>query len=363
MDEGRVPPVSIQINNFQPSYVSTEALAKSDCSEKLNYHKDTLVKYAFNTTDQNGNKIMDKLSHAETMELMNHVSRQYGDNVLVQFSGDALDILQNDVKGQYSMLNEEAIRQMEEKAARLAEFVKPAQELWMRIGNIRTDVKFQESLKGMDNHIAQAAFSIIKTDLLPHDIGNMTEQQRQDLISFGMEKARYLAGKMGDKGALFLEAMEEVAKYGMSGKTDSAGKVTYNIQWGPPPGWPDDHVNTSELMQEVSPDQWKIYQDMSRRAQRTGDIELSRKANRFFWDWEKWAYQHRSKEVNEIKSRYTVWQQELSKITVKKFDNIDRTDTDSLLDSVIRQNTSLDSDFLQKNMERFEAAMNRDYEE
>ena len=122
----------------------------------------------------------------------------------------------------------------------------------------------------MDNHIAQAAFSIIKTDLLPHDIGNMTEQQRQDLISFGMEKARYLAGKMGDKGALFLEAMEEVAKYGMSGKTDSAGKVTYNIQWGPPPGWPDDHVNTSELMQEVSPDQWKIYQDMSRRAQRTG---------------------------------------------------------------------------------------------
>lgn len=355
--------MSLQINNYQPFYVGTEPLTMTGHGEELNFHKDTLVKYEFNTTDQSGNKIMDKLNHEETMELMNSISRQYGDNVLVQFSGDALDILQSDIKGQYPMLNEEAIRQMEEKAARLAECIKPAQKLWLRIPNIRTDVKFQESLKGMDNRIAQAAFSIIKTDFLPHNIGNMTEQQRQDLISFGMEKARYLAGQMGDKGALFLEAMEEVAKYGMTGKADSSGKVTYNIQWGPPPGWPDDHVSTSELMQEVSPDKWKTYQEMCRRAQRTGDIELNRKADRFFWDWEKWAYQYRSKEVNEIKSRYTTWQKGLSKIVVKKFDNIDRTDTDSLLNSVIRQNTSLDSDFLQKNMERFEVEMNRVYEE
>ncbi|MDE7132221.1 MAG: hypothetical protein K2O65_10540 [Lachnospiraceae bacterium] len=355
--------MSLQINNYQPFYVGTEPLTMTGHGEESNFHKDTLVKYEFNTTDQSGNKVMDKLSRAETMELMNSVSRQYGDNVLVQFSGDALDILQSDIKGQYSMLNDEAIKQMEEKAAKLAEFVKPAQELWLRIPNIRTDVKFQESLKGMDNNIAQAAFSIIKTDLLPHDIGNMTEQQRQDLISFGMEKARYLAEKMGDKGALFLEAMEEVAKYGMSGKADSSGKVTYDIQWGPPPGWPDDHVSTSELMQEISPEKWKTYQDMCRQAERTGDSELNMKASRYFWDWEKWVYQYRRKEVNEIKSRYTAWQKELSKITVKKFDNIDRTDTDSLLNSVIGQNTALDSDFLQKNMDRFVAVLSKDCEE
>lgn len=212
--------MSLQINNCQPFYVSTEPLTTTGHSEDLNFYKDTLVKYEFNTTDQNGNKVMDKLSHAETMELINSISRQYGDNVLVQFSGDALDILKSDIKGQYSMLNEEAIKQMEEKAAKLAEYVKPAQELWLRLPNIRTDMKFQESLKEMDNNIAQAAFSIFKTDFLPHDIGNMTEQPRQDLISFGMEKARYLAEKMGDKGTLFLEAMEEVAKYGMSGKAD-----------------------------------------------------------------------------------------------------------------------------------------------
>lgn len=355
--------MSLQINNDQPFYVGTEPLTMTGHGEELNIHKDTLVKYEFNTTDQSGNKVMDKLSRAETMELMNSVSRQYGDNVLVQFSGDALDILQSDIKGQYPMLNEEAIRQMEEKAAKLAEFVKPAQELWRWIGNIRTDLKLQESLAGMDKSIVKSAFSISETDLLPHDIGNMTEQQRQDLISFGMEKARYLAEKMGDKGALFLEAMEEVAKYGMSGKADSSGKVTYDIQWGPPPGWPDDHVSTSELMQEISPEKWKTYQEMCRRAKETEGRGMNMEIYWFFRDWEKWVYQNRRKEVNEIKSRYTEWQKELSKITVKKFDNVDRTDTDSLLNSVIGQNTALDSDFLQKNMDRFVAVLNKDYEE
>lgn len=355
--------MSLQINNYQPFCIGTESLTMTGHGEALNSHKDTLVKYEFNTTDRNGNKVMDKLSRAETMELINSVSRQYGDNVLVEFSGDALDILQSDIKGQYSMLNDEAVRQMEERAVKLAEYVKPGQELWLRIPNIRTDVKFQESLKGMDKNIAQAAFSIIKTDLLPHDIGSMTEQQRQDLISFGMEKARYLAEKMGDKGLLFLEAMEEVAKYGMSGKADSNGKVVYDIQQGPPPGWPDDHVNSSDLMQEILPEKWEKYQEMWRRAVKTGDHGLLTNAFRYILKWEKWAYQHRSKEVNEIKSRYTLWQKEISKITVKKFDNIDRTNTDSLLDSVIAQNTALDSDFLQKNMEKFESVLNKNYEE
>lgn len=345
--------MSLQINNYQPFYVSTEPLAMSGQTEGLDFQKDTLVKYEFNTTDRNGNKVMDRLSRAETMELMNSVSRQYGDNVIVQFSGDALDIIQSDIKGQYDMLNEEAIRQMEERRAELAEFVEPGQDLWRYVGNIRTDMKLQESLAGMDRSIVKAAFSIIETDLLPHDIGNMTEQQRQDLISFGMEKARYLAKDMGDQGALFLEAMEEVAKYGMSGKADSSGKVTYNIQWGPPPGWPDDHVSIGELMQEISPEKWEMYQEMCRRAKETGDSGINLKIYWFFRNWEKWVYQNRRKEVNEITSRYSVWQKELSRITVKKFDNVDQTDADSLLNSVVKQNTSLDSDFLQKNMEKF----------
>lgn len=40
--------------------------------------KDTIVKYRFNTTDEDGNKVMDKMSKEETMKVMNDISSQYG---------------------------------------------------------------------------------------------------------------------------------------------------------------------------------------------------------------------------------------------------------------------------------------------
>ncbi|MDE5679071.1 MAG: hypothetical protein K2I01_01380 [Lachnospiraceae bacterium] len=61
--------------------------------------KDTLVKYEFNTMDEKGNKVMDKLSKEETFRTMNEISAQYGDNVIVEFSGDALTIMEQHGKG------------------------------------------------------------------------------------------------------------------------------------------------------------------------------------------------------------------------------------------------------------------------
>lgn len=60
--------------------------------------KDTLVRYEFNTTDENGNKIMDKMSREETMRAMNSITAQYGDNVIVSFSGDGLAALAESVE-------------------------------------------------------------------------------------------------------------------------------------------------------------------------------------------------------------------------------------------------------------------------
>ena len=52
--------------------------------------KDTVVHYRFDTTDEEGNKIMEKMSKEETMQALNEISSQYGDNVIIEFSGDAL---------------------------------------------------------------------------------------------------------------------------------------------------------------------------------------------------------------------------------------------------------------------------------
>ena len=60
--------------------------------------KDTLVKYRFNTTDEHGNKVMDKMSKEETMKAVNDISSQYGDSVIVQFSGDGLATLAEGAK-------------------------------------------------------------------------------------------------------------------------------------------------------------------------------------------------------------------------------------------------------------------------
>ncbi|MBR4574171.1 MAG: hypothetical protein IKO16_04610 [Lachnospiraceae bacterium] len=60
--------------------------------------KDTLVRYEFNTTDENGNKVMDKMSREETIQAMNSITAQYGDNVIVSFSGDGLAALAESVE-------------------------------------------------------------------------------------------------------------------------------------------------------------------------------------------------------------------------------------------------------------------------
>ena len=40
------------------------------------YKKDTLVKYEFNTTDEHGNKIMDKMSREETLQAMKDIGQK-----------------------------------------------------------------------------------------------------------------------------------------------------------------------------------------------------------------------------------------------------------------------------------------------
>lgn len=51
---------------------------------------DTIVRYRFDTSDEAGNKIMEKMTKEETMQALNEVSAQYGDNVIIEFSGDGL---------------------------------------------------------------------------------------------------------------------------------------------------------------------------------------------------------------------------------------------------------------------------------
>ena len=89
--------MSINVNqNYTQFYVGTEQLKSYGSNSAAK--KDTLVKYQFNTTDKDGNKVMDKMSKEETMKVLNDISSQYGENVIVQFSGDGLAALADSKK-------------------------------------------------------------------------------------------------------------------------------------------------------------------------------------------------------------------------------------------------------------------------
>lgn len=106
--------MSITINqDYSRFYKGTESLNNYGSNNALK--KDTLVKYEFSTTDEHGNKVMDKMTREETLQAMKDIRSQYGDNVIVQFSGDGMAALIESKKGQLDDLLTD-----EEKAAREA---------------------------------------------------------------------------------------------------------------------------------------------------------------------------------------------------------------------------------------------------
>ncbi len=83
--------MSINVNNgYERFYKGTEPIKKYGSGGK---GKDKLVRYEFNTTDEHGNKVMDKMSREETLQAMKAISAQYGDDTIVEFSGNGMAAL------------------------------------------------------------------------------------------------------------------------------------------------------------------------------------------------------------------------------------------------------------------------------
>ena len=84
--------MSTSINsNYSQFYKGTEQIKNYGSG---NGKKDTIAHYEFNTTDEHGNKIMDKMSKEESYHVMNDIVSKYDDNVIVSFSGDGLSALE-----------------------------------------------------------------------------------------------------------------------------------------------------------------------------------------------------------------------------------------------------------------------------
>lgn len=258
--------------NYSQFYKGSEPLKSYGSGGEGLAPKDTLVKYELSTTDEYGNKIMDPMSREEALQAMKEISSQYGDNVLVQFSGDGLQALAQDLQSQIKKGGMELTEEQKAEQARKQELMEQSivhleNTHRLIIPNIQTNAKLYGSLEGASEEVVKAANGIIKNYLMPHDVSGMTEEQRRDAIAFGLEEARFLAENYLDQqhAGDFLSAMETIARYGVNGTVSEDGKVTYHIEKGPLVGASDDYVNESDILKAKAPDLYKELQELNQR--------------------------------------------------------------------------------------------------
>ena len=231
------------------------------------YKKNTLVKYQFNTTDKDGDKVIDKMSKDETMKTLNDISSRYEENIIVQFSGDGLAALveSNKLKSAYTMTEEEAASKKAKDAKFQAESVIQLENTHrIVIPNVETNRQLYNSLEGADDNIISSTMGIISNYLLPSNVSGMSENERKDMIAFGMEEAKYLAENyLNEKQAgEFISAMETIAKYGINGKMTADGTVVYNIEKGLNF---TGEIDDMDILKEKAPDLYKEINDLNQR--------------------------------------------------------------------------------------------------
>lgn len=270
--------------NYSQYYVGTEPLKSyGSGGDGLPAPKDTLVKYDFRTTDENGNEIRKPMTKEETLQAMKEISGQYGENVLVMFSMDGQNALAQSIKEQAEQRSWEQTEAYQADRARKQELIEQSivhleNTHRLIIPNIQTNKKLYDSLENAPEHIIKASNGIIKNYLLPHDVSGMTEEQRRDTTAFGLEEARYLAENyLDDQHAQdFMSAMETIARYGMNGTVSADGRVTYHIEKGPLAGAPDSYVSESDILKEKAPELYKELQELNQRIAK-GETDWGRK--------------------------------------------------------------------------------------
>ena len=323
------------------------------------YKKDTLVKYEFNTTDEHGNKVMDKMSREETLQAMKDIRSQYGDGVIVEFSGDGLAALAGGGKfmSGRAMTEEEAAKRAARDAAFQAENVIQHENTHrIVIPNYETNEQLYNSLAGAGDNVISSTMGIISNYLMPGDASGLSEQERQDMAAFGLEMAKYLAENYLDEShaADFMSAMETVAKYCLNGSVSDGGKVIYNVQEGKVrmSGAPGSYVdmegwlkaNDTELYNQINELNQSIINHKDGENHSAKFIELYTKAAKKILD---------ASSDTKKDSGYADWKEKVEKTKLPAtFQNVKYNGFQSFLESLQNQ-SSLSNSWISANVSRF----------
>lgn len=93
------------------------------------------------------------------------------------------------------------------------------------------DQAIHDAMKNADDDTKAFVYRTIRNHFLVKDVSKLTEEERQEKISLGMEKAAFAADTMLDEKhrKSFLDAMEEIAKLASEGIREEDGTMDYGI--------------------------------------------------------------------------------------------------------------------------------------
>jgi hypothetical protein len=228
------------------------------------------------------------------------------------------------------------------------------------IPNHKTNEKLVKSLQGVSENIQRAAYSIIRKNLMPWNVGDLSEDERQAAISLGMEKAKYLADNYLSRsdGSEFLEAMEMIAKFGINGIKEDDGKMTYSIMWGKGSGIDDTNFNEFDLMKEKDPEAYQTYKAMCEEVQQKGDVSIRYLAHLYLQDWVKRADPQWKEDM--VKQFITWYGDTLATKVPDLFDGSNATDFKSFQEHIKmgnKENKAFDEIWLEKDLNSFQKTL------
>ena len=350
--------MSMNVNqDYSQFYVGTEQLKSYGSNSAAK--KDTLVKYRFNTTDEHGNKVMDKMSKEETMKAVNEISAQYGDSVIVQFSGDGLAALAEGRKfmsGREMTAEEAAKRAARDTAFQAENVIQHENTHRIVIPNYETNEQLYNSLAGADDNVISSTMGIISNYLMPGSVSGLSEQERQDKVAFGLEAAKYLAENYLDESHAgdFMSAMETIAKYGLNSSVSDSEKVIYNVQEGQVrmSGAPGSYVDMESWLKANDTDLYNQINELNQSIINHRDGESH--AAKFIELYTKAAKEILNASSDTKKdSDYADWKETVEKTELPTtFQNVRYNNFQSFFES-LRNQSSLSDSWISENIGRF----------
>ncbi|MFJ7735726.1 hypothetical protein ACIQ2D_05215 [Lysinibacillus sp. NPDC097287] len=231
------------------------------------------------------------------------------------------------------------------------------------IPHIQTNSKLQDSLEGASQQVRDATFTTISKNFLLRDVGDMTEEQRQAMISLGLEKARYIADNYleGQQAIDYMDAMTTIAKFAVNGVKNEDEKYTFAIEKGPLNSAPDDNVNMGDIIKEAYPEEWEANRAKRQAALESKDYDALIAAFKEYDNLAKNVYKNQPHLVQQKISNYAEWKKMIENTTIPNhFSNLDKTSLSNFIENIKTANTSLSNDFLANDLKQFQKFLTRD---